>query len=162
MLERLCDAAREELRLGLLTPSLARQLTRLPRGNQAETMQAAREASLTSRELASVVDLLLASSTREQKDFVLSDPRKALRQSEDHYVHHWDPRLSTAGNRVAKQLTLVLDSLAKMQSWLRYQGRGQLQACDREPLEPGFERLSRESRLVAETVDDFLAELKTP
>ncbi|NJN52326.1 MAG: IS21 family transposase [Gammaproteobacteria bacterium] len=31
VLERLCDAAREELRLGLLTPALARQLTRLPR-----------------------------------------------------------------------------------------------------------------------------------
>ena len=39
MLERLCDAAREELRLGLLTPSLARQLTRLPAGNQAEVLR---------------------------------------------------------------------------------------------------------------------------
>jgi hypothetical protein len=162
MLERLCDAAREELRLGLLTPSLARQLTRLPRGNQAEVMRAAREASLTSRELAGAVDLLLASSTREQKDFVLGDPRKALRQSEDRYVHYWDPRLSTAGNRAAQQLAFLLDGLAKMQSWLRYQGRGQLQACDREPLETGFQRLSRESRLVAEVVDDFVAELKAP
>jgi hypothetical protein len=161
MLERLCDAAREELRLGLLTPSLARQLTRLPRGNQAEVMRAAREASLTSRELAGVVDLLLSSGTREQKNFVLGDPRKALRQSENGYVHHWDPRLSTAGNRAAKQLASLLDGLAKMQSWLRYQGRGQLQACDREPLETGFQRLSRESRLVAEAVDDFVAELKS-
>ena len=162
MLERLCEAAMEELRVGLLTPAMARQLTRLPRGNQAEVMQAARETSLTSRELADVVDLLLASSTREQKDFVLGDPRKALRQSEDRYVHYWDPRLSTAGNRAAKQLASLLDGLAKMQSWLRYQGRGQLQACDREPLEAGFQRLSRESRLVAEAADDFVAELKTP
>ena len=121
-----------------------------------------REASLNAQELAGVVDLLLASSTREQKDFVLGDPRKALRQSEDRYVHYWDPRLSTAGNRAAKQLALLLDGLAKMQSWLRYQGRGQLQACDREPLETGFQRLSCESRLVAEAVDDFVAELKSP
>jgi hypothetical protein len=162
MLERLCDAAREELRLGLLTPSAARQLTRLPTGNQVEVLRAMREASLNAQELSGVVDLLLASSTREQKDFVLGDPRQALRQSEDRYVHYWDPRLSTAGNRAAKQLTLLLDGLAKMQSWLRYQGRGQLQACDREPLETGFQRLSRESRLVAEVVDDFVAELKAP
>lgn len=162
LLERLCTDAREELRLGLLTPSLARQLTRLPRGNQAEVMRAARESSLTSRELGGVVDLLLASSTQEQKDFVLRDPRKALRQSEDCYVHYWDPRLSTAGNRAAKQLAFLLDSLAKMQSWLRYQGRGQLQACDREPLQAGFQRLNRESRLVAEAVADFLEELQTP
>lgn len=162
MLERLCDSAREELRLGLLTPALARQLTRLPRGNQAEALRTARDASLTSREFAGVVDLLLASSTQEQTAFVLGDPRKALRQSEAGYVHYWDPRLSVAGNRVAKRLALLLDCLAKMQSWLHYHGRGELQACDVEPLQPGFQRLGRETRVVAEAVEDFLAELKTP
>jgi hypothetical protein len=162
MLERLCPAAREELRLGLLTPSLARQLTRLPTGNQAAALRTAREAALTSRELSGVVDLLLASSTQQQTSFVLGDPRRALRQADDRYVHSWDPRLSTAGNRVAKQLALLLDCLARMQSWLRYQGRGQLQACDREPLADGFARLVQEGRQVAEASDDFLRELKLP
>ena len=162
MLERLCDAAREELRLGLLTPSMARQLTRLPMGNQSAALKTARDASLTSTELSAVVDLLLASSTQEQTTFVLGDPRQALRQSDERYVHHWDPRLSVAGNRVAKRLALLLDCLAKMQSWLRYQGRGQLQACDREPLETGFERLVKEARLISELSEDFVKELKLP
>lgn len=162
MLERLCEAAVEELRVGLLTPAMARQLTRLPRGNQAAALQTAREASLTSRELSGVVDLLLASSTQEQTSFVLNDPRRALRQSDERYVHHWDPRMSVAGNRVAKRLALLLDCLAKMQSWLRYQGRGELQACDREPLEDGFRRLVQESQLTAEASQDFLKELKLP
>ena len=162
MLERLCEAAMEELRVGLLTPAMARQLTRLPRGNQAAALQAAREASLTSRELSGVVDLLLASSTQEQTSFVLNDPRRALRQSDERYVHHWDPRMSVAGNRVAKRLALLLDCLAKMQSWLRYQGRGELQACDREPLEDGFRRLVQEAQLTAEASQDFLKELKLP
>ena len=162
MLERLCEAAQEELRLGLLTPALARQLTRLPRGNQVDALKTAREATLTSRELSGVVDLLLASSTQEQTSFVLSDPRRALRQADERYVHYWDPRLSVAGNRVAKRLSLLLDCLAKMQSWLRYQGRGDLQACDREPLENGFAKLAQEGRLVAEAADDFLQELRLP
>ena len=144
MLERLCDAAQESLRVGMLAPSMARQLTRLPVGNQSAVLATAREASLTATELSGVVDLLLASSTTEQATFVLSDPRQALRQSDERYVHHWDPRLSVAGNRVAKRLSLLLDCLAKMQSWLRYQGRGELQACDREPLETGFRRLVQE------------------
>jgi hypothetical protein len=162
VLERLCDAAREELRLGLLTPALARQLTRLPRGNQGQALQTAREAALTSRELSGVVDLLLASSTQEQTEFVLSDPRRALRQAQDRFVHHWDPRLSVAGNRVAKRLAMLLDSLARMHSWLRYQGRGELQACDREPLESGFRRLVDEARTVSELSHDFVQELKLP
>ena len=162
MLERLCEAAKAELRLGLLTPAIARQLTRLPRGNQEAALQTTRESSLTSRELAGVVDLLLASSTTEQRDFVLNDPRGALRQSEERYIHQWDPRMSTAGNRIAKRLGFLLDSLAKMQTWLRYQGRGDLQACDVELLEAGFGRLVGESRLVAEATEDFLKELKLP
>lgn len=162
MLERLCEKAKEELRLGLLTPALARQLTRLPQGNQEAALTTTREFSLTSHELSGVIDLLLASSTREQTEFVLGDPRRALRQSADQYVHQWDPRMSAAGNRIAKRLGLLLDSLAKMQTWLQYQGRGDLQACDAPLLEGGFRRLIDESRLVAEATDDFLKELTLP
>ena len=162
LIERLCDEARESLRLGLLTPTLARHLTRLPRGNQAAAMQAATEAALTSRELSDVVDLLSASSTTQQTGFVLSKPREALRQSQDAYVHHWDPRLSVAGNRVARRLAMLLDCLAKMNTWLRLEGRGQLQACDREPLTGGFVKLEQETELVGEATGDFLKELKLP
>ena len=162
MLERLCETAKEELRLGLLTPALARQLTRLPMGNQVAALETVREASLTSTELAGVVNLLLASSTREQTEFVLADPRRALRQSADQYVHQWDPRMSTAGNRIAKRLGFLLDSLARMQTWLRYQGRGDLQACDGPLLKEGFRRLIDEARLVAEATEDFLKELTLP
>ncbi len=45
---------------------------------------------------------------------VLSDPRQALRQASDDFVHYWDPRLSVAGNRPAKRLAQLLDGLVKM------------------------------------------------
>jgi len=162
MWERLAEAAKEELRLGLLSPTMARQLTRLPVGNQAEALATAREAALTSAELSGVVDLLLASSTGEQKALVLEEPRRALRQAQGIWVPSWDPRLSTAGNRVARQLAALLDRLAQMHSWLRYSGRGVLMACDREPLQPGFERLRNELQTVSEATQDFVAELKQP
>ena len=106
--------------------------------------------------------MLLSSSTSEQKDFVLSDPRGALRQSAEQYIHQWDPRMSTAGNRIAKRLGFLLDGLAKMQTWLRYQGRADLQACDGQFLKAGFRRLVDESLLVADATEDFLKELKLP
>ncbi len=162
LLQRLCDGAREALRLGLLTPTQARHLTRLPRGNQNAVLATATQAALTSRELSEVVDLLSACSTTEQTNFVLSKPREALRQSQDTSVAPWDPRLSAAGNRVAKRLALLLDCLGKMNTWLRLEGRGQLNACDRGPLTPGFVKLERESRLVLEAVGDFLQEFQLP
>lgn len=108
------------------------------------------------------VDLLTASSTTEQTNFVLAKSREALRQSQTEYVHHWDPRMSVNGNRVAKRLGMLLDCLAKMNSWLRYTGRAELQAIDREPLTSGFVKLAQETTLVHEATADFLKESKLP
>ena len=162
LIDRLSAEARESLRLGLITPTQARHLTRLPRGNQNAAMQTAAHAALTSRELSEVVDLLLASSTGEQTQFVLEKPRQAIRQSQDHYVHQWDSRLSAAGNRIAKRLGLLLDSLAHMNTWLRLTGRKQLQACDRAPLLSAFIKLEQEASLVTEASSDFIKEMQLP
>ena len=162
LLEKLCVAAREELHLGLLSPSVARQLARLPMGNQQSALGSVREHSLNSVELRGAIDLLLSASTQEQQQFVLEKPREALRQSESSFVHSWDPRMSTAGNRLARMLATLLEQLAKMRAWLEYRGRGQLMACDRAVLRSGLARLACEARVIAEATDDFLRELGEP
>ena len=107
-----------------------------------------------------MVDLLLASVSREKEAYVLAKPREALGQARDIVPPAWDPRLSSAGNRIAKQLGYLLDQLGRMENWLHTRGRAELSACDRGPLMPGFSRLSHEARSVAELADDFLLELK--
>ena len=107
LLEKLIEEARDDLRLGLLSVSAARQLIRLPAGNQAELMAAMRRRSLSATELEGVTDLLLASATVQQKQFILGDPRKALRQAKGPWTTSWDPRLSVSGNRVSKQLGVL-------------------------------------------------------
>ena len=47
--------ARDELRVGLLSPTAARQIVRLPEGNQAEVLEAIRREALSGAELAGVV-----------------------------------------------------------------------------------------------------------
>src|SRR2546425_1162657 len=42
LIEKLGPKARDELRVGLLTPTAARQIVRLPQGNQAEVLEAIR------------------------------------------------------------------------------------------------------------------------
>jgi hypothetical protein len=148
------------LQLGLLSPTAARSLTQLPAGNQEEVLEAVRRESLTAAEVREVVDLLLSSSTREQKEFVLEKPRQALSQARGGPTRSWDPRLSTAGNRVARKLGGLLDYLAGMENWLRHRGRGELSLCDVGILSPGFERLARDSRVVGELAEDLVQEMK--
>jgi len=49
-----------------------------------------------------------------------------------------------------------------MNTWLRYTGRAELQAVDRDPLTGGFVKLEAEASLVSEATGDFLQELKLP
>lgn len=162
LLERLAEECREDLRLGLLSPTMARQLTRLPAGNQVEAVAAARREHLTAAELRAVVDLLVACTSRPQVEFILHEPRRALRQAKIEGLPAWDPRLSAAGNRVLRQLGGVLCGLGRMENWLRHRGRADLASCDRGLLAPSFQRLARDARTVAELAEDLLTEIDLP
>jgi ParB-like chromosome segregation protein Spo0J len=160
LLEKLGAEAREDLRLGLLSATAARQLTRLPAGNQAEVLAVARREALSAAELRGVVDLLLVAARRQQAEYVLAQPREALRQAQALTPAAWDPRLSRAGNRISKHLGFLLDLLGRMANWLQHRGRAELLAGERGLLAPGFTRLTREAREVAELAEDFLLEWK--
>lgn len=162
MMEKLCPAAQEDLRMGLLSPTMARQLIRLPAGNQQDALEAKQRHGLSAAELRGVVDLLLASGTEEKAAFVLEQPRQALREVRVGPVCGWDPRLSTAGNRVSRHLGLLLDQLARMANWIRHRGRSDLALNDRGVLEPGFVRLAGEAHIVAELTEDFVKEIHLP
>jgi len=162
LLERLSEQCREDVRLGLLSPTMARQLTRLPAGNQAEVVAAARREHLTASEVHGVVDLIVACTGRPQVEFILHEPRQALRQARIESLPAWDPRLSAPGNRVLRQLGHLLDGLGRMEKWLRSRGRADLTACDRGVLWPSFRRLTRDARTVAELTEDLLTEIDLP
>jgi ParB-like chromosome segregation protein Spo0J len=162
LLERLAEECREDLRLGLLSPTMARQLTRLPAGNQVEVMAAARQEHLTAAEVHSVVDLIVACASRPQVEFILEHPRRALRQAQMESLPAWDPRLSAAGNRVLRQLGGLLSGLGRMEHWLRHKGRADLAPCDRGVLSGSFQRLGRDAHSVAELTEDLLTEIDLP
>jgi ParB-like chromosome segregation protein Spo0J len=97
LLEKLSAEVKEDLRLGLVGPALARQLTRLPAGNQQAVLALTRREALTAQEVSGVVELLQGAGA-EQTAFVLAQPRAALAQAHGVPTALRDPRLSRAGN----------------------------------------------------------------
>jgi hypothetical protein len=162
LLERLAPEAKEDLRLGLLSVSVARQVVRLPTGNQAEVLQVTRRDGLSAAEVRGVVDLLLASASRQQEEYVLAKPREALQQAQGTTPRPRDPRLSVAGNRIARRLAEVLDGLERLEHWLLHRGRAELTPNDRGLLAASFTRLLRDAIVVAELIEDLLTEMQTP
>jgi hypothetical protein len=151
LLEKLSDAVKEDLRLGLLGPALARQLVRLPAGNQEAVLALTRRQSLTAQEVSGVIDLLQGAS-EEQAAWVLSRPRQALAQTRSLPVALRDPRLSRAGNWLARHLTQALEALVRVENWLRTPNERELRAADREVLEPLLTRVGDQAGTVAELV----------
>src|SRR6516162_8039378 len=131
LLEKLAAEVRQELEVGLLTPTAAREIARLPAGNQSEVLDVSRREALSSDELGGVVRLLLGAMTAEQKLFVLAKLREALGQAGAPEREGWDPRLSAGGNRVSKRLASLADRLAWAENFLECRGWTSLVASDR-------------------------------
>lgn len=151
LLEKLSPEVKEDLRLGLLGPALARQLVRLPAGNQEAVLALTRRQTLTAQEVSEVINLLQGASA-EQAAFVLSKPREALAQTRSLPVALRDPRLSRAGNWLARHLTQALEALVRVENWLRTPNERELREGDREVLEPLLTRVGDQASTIAELV----------
>lgn len=157
LIEKLGEPAKDDLKVGLLSPTCARQLVRLPADNQEELLAVIRREALTVAELTGVVDLLQRAPSRALQQYILDAPREALTQADGLCLPSRDPRLSGVGNQVWKRLGLLLELLARMESWLTHQGRAAVTPTDRTVLAPRFARLAQEATAVAALARDFEA-----
>jgi ParB family chromosome partitioning protein len=151
LLEKLSAAVKEDLRLGLIGPFLARELTRLPTGNQEALLALVRRETLTAQEVRGVIDLLQGASA-EQAAFVLQKPREALALVHGVPTALRDPRLSRAGNWLARHLTQALEALVRVETWLRTPNEQELRGQDREIVRPLLARVGDQASVVAELV----------
>jgi hypothetical protein len=88
------------VRLGLLSATAARELARLPRGNQVRAAAAVRDHQLTSRQSAQLIERLLATADPMAVREVLADPLRYLSAETASSAPRRDPRLSEGGNRL--------------------------------------------------------------
>lgn len=111
--EQLCGTVQQDIRLGLVSATMARELARLPRGNQAQVAAAIREHHLSSRQCSKLVDHALRCENVRALDALLRDPwpRLTERKAEEPTA---DPRLGP----VAESLRGRLIGLERSASWL--------------------------------------------
>ena len=115
LVERLDESVQQDLRVGLVPVSVARELVRLPRGNQPEVAAAVHRAGLTSREACLLVDLFERTADRAVQKELLLSPRPAIEahRCEAQQAPH-DPRLGPSANALRRQAASTLESLARL------------------------------------------------
>ncbi len=102
MAEQLNEQVQEDLRVGLLSVSLVRELLRLPRGNQPEVALCLSRHGLTVREASRLITLFGEMTEREDQEALLEQPVRHL--SSEHLSFFYDQRLSPAANRLRSTL----------------------------------------------------------
>jgi ParB-like chromosome segregation protein Spo0J len=105
--EQLEPVLQDDIRLGLLSSTVARELVRLPRGNQVPMAAAVRAHGLTSRHAHRIVTELLRTVDPAARAEVLDNPLRYLAAAELPTARVADPRLGKRANEVRESLLSV-------------------------------------------------------
>lgn len=115
LVEQLDEQVQQDLRVGLVSSSVARELVRLPRGNQSEVAQSVWRHGLTVRDAALLVTLFEKAKGRSGQQELLERPADALlRYRVRPSVSPHDPRLSVEVNRLRRLVLSTLESSSRL------------------------------------------------
>lgn len=155
--ERLEAALQDDIRLGLLSPTVARELARLPRGNQIRMAATIQAHELTSKQAHRVVTELMRTADPAARDEVLADPLRYLTAIELPSTSADDPRLGKGGNDVRKSLLAVEGASERLaRTVLRHAPSG-LVGDDARVLAPLVQRALRGSQEAASVLEQLVA-----
>lgn len=115
LVERLDEELQEQVRLGLLLATVARELSRFLRGNQVLLANTIQRHGLSSRQAVLLVTLLLEIDDPQARQTVLSDPLgflESMGPSKGSVTR--DPRLGPSGNELRRNLLLGQQAMLRL------------------------------------------------
>lgn len=153
LVERLDETVQSDVRVGLVPVSVAREVVRLPRGNQPEVAQSVHRHGLTSREAVELVRLFEGTAGRDAQQALLDDPRAVLaRHRGEGRRPSLDPRLSPEANALQGQAGRVLEGLVRLERQVSAQPVGPWSRAERDVLGPVLRQVASTARLVGQHV----------
>lgn len=114
---RLEEKVQDDVRLGLIPPSTAREIVRLPRGNQAQAAEAICRHGLSARESRGLV-CALRQARPEERRAIIEDPRARLSSPTRPSGPTPDPRLGPAANRIRAEILKIHAAVLRLQALL--------------------------------------------
>lgn len=161
LVERLSEQVQQDVSVGLVSVSMAREIARLPRGNQPEVAAALHRHGLTCREGTLLVTLFEKVTDRKQQQEMLKRPREALeryrgRPSEPVY----DQRLSHEANMLRRVVLKTMDSQTRLVRELRGGKYLRWQEAERSVLDQLLRQAMTSASQLREEIELFFDAMK--
>lgn len=158
LVERLCTEVQDDVRVGLVPISVAREVARLPRGNQPEVAACVHKHGLSCREAALLVQLFEQTGDREQQQVLLQTPRELLEAHRgDRQRDSRDPRLGAAANKLRRQALWVGEGIARLERLLPQQPVSAWTTAERRILVDLLRQVGQAAGLLGEQLEGIVA-----
>lgn len=156
LIQDLCDEARESIKLGLISVSIGRGLSRLPRGNQDRALSAIQRHGLSCRETEKLVSALLT-RPKSEHDSILTDPQKIVMDRANPILELKDNRLSQWGLAFKKKLVSMEQRCFTVAQGVNAEALSCLNEGDMVCLSPQIGRVIRSAQLTVEKLQEVLS-----
>jgi ParB/RepB/Spo0J family partition protein len=156
LVEKLEPMVTDELKLGVISTTQAREIVQLPRGNQPEMIKTIIDHDLNSRQTAIIVDEFLKTQDREQQRYILEHPMEVLERDQNTADSIYDARLSRAGNRLLRTLKITCRQMNRLLDEIDRIGHQSLTPMEWIVLEPELVRANRSAKQLADFIDQIL------
>ena len=150
LIEKMDPELSEEIMMGTLTSSHAREIIKLPRGNQKEVTKVIVSHALTSRQSGALIEAFIRATGNTQRRYVLDHPMDAIEKRHDDLHEPYDPRLSRHGNELKISTRYMKKSLIILASRMQDDRTGELNESEKMilledlvPLSNYYEKLTR-------------------
>jgi ParB/RepB/Spo0J family partition protein len=156
LVERLTDEVQSQLRVGLVSATVSRELARVPRGTQIRVVGVITREGLGSREVSAMLKLYTQASP-EEREQILSAPREALARAGQAPGVIRDRRLSSEGNRLLSELGRMACLCTRVSSKMDTQELCRFGDEELAVLTPALSRAQRSGQQAAQALSKALA-----
>jgi ParB/RepB/Spo0J family partition protein len=156
LVEKLEPTVTDELKLGVISTTQAREIVQLPRGNQLELTKTLVDHDLNSRQTSVIVDEFLKTQDREQQRYILDHPMEVLERDQSTTDSIYDARLSSAGNRLLRTLKITCRQMNRLLDEVDRIAANNLSAMEWLILEPELGRAIRSAKQLADVITSLV------
>ena len=156
--QRLEAGVVDDMRLGLISATVARELVRLPRGNQPRVAAAVQRHGLTSRQSAELVGRVLHAPDEQGVAELLDDPMRFIESPPSRAGTARDARLSQGGDALRRSLDRLARQARITERTIHSPRIGLLVCSDEEVLRPHVRDVLQTLELILATLRQFLGD----